>query len=235
MSDACCGHDAPGVGDPPEAERVWDVSELRAAAVAGVLLAGALVSWWVDAPRWVVLALQASALLAGASTFVPSTLKRLVQGKIGVGTLMTIAAVGAVLLGQLGGAAMLAFLFAISEGLEEYSFARARRGLRALLSLVPDEATVLRDGDGNDLLLQNYPNPFNPTTRIDFRLPKQAHVKLDVFNVLGQQVATLVDGQLTAGTHSATFDASQHASGLYFYRLKADNEISEVRKMMLLK
>ena len=53
MSDACCGHDAPGVGDPPEAERVWDVSELRAAAVAGVLLAGALVSWWVDAPRWV--------------------------------------------------------------------------------------------------------------------------------------------------------------------------------------
>lgn len=146
MSDACCGHDAPGVGDPPEAERVWDVSELRAAAVAGVLLAGALVSWWVDAPRWVVLALQASALLAGASTFVPSTLKRLVQGKIGVGTLMTIAAVGAVLLGQLGGAAMLAFLFAISEGLEEYSFARARRGLRALLSLVPDEATVLRDG-----------------------------------------------------------------------------------------
>ena len=84
-------------------------------------------------------------------------------------------------------------------------------------------------------LLQNYPNPFNPTTRIDFRLPKQAHVKLDVFNVLGQQVATLVDGQLTAGTHSATFDASQHASGLYFYRLKADNEISKVRKMMLLK
>ncbi len=79
----------------------------------------------------------------------PSTLKRLATGKKigGVGTLMTIAAVGAVILGEVGEAAMLAFLFSISEGLEEYSLARTRRGLRALLSLVPpDEATVLRDG-----------------------------------------------------------------------------------------
>ncbi len=79
-------------------------------------------------------------------TFVPSTLTRLAKGKIGVGTLMTIAAVGAVLLGEVGEAAMLAFLFAISEGLEEYAVTRTRRGLRALLSLVPDTATVLRGG-----------------------------------------------------------------------------------------
>ena len=79
-------------------------------------------------------------------TFVPSTLKRLAKGKIGVGTLMTIAAVGAVILGEVGEAAMLAFLFAISEGLEEYAVTRTRRGLRALLSLVPDTATVFRDG-----------------------------------------------------------------------------------------
>ena len=59
------------------------------------------------------------ALLAGAYTFVPSTLGRLAKGKIGVGTLMTIAAVGAVILGEVGEAAMLAFLFSISEGLEE--------------------------------------------------------------------------------------------------------------------
>ena len=59
---------------------------------------------------------------------------------------MTIAAIGAVILGEVGEAAMLAFLFSISEGLEEYSLARTRRGLRALLALVPDEATVLRDG-----------------------------------------------------------------------------------------
>ncbi|KDQ00297.1 ATPase P, partial [Rhodococcus qingshengii] len=63
-----------------------------------------------------------------------------------VGTLMTIAAVGAVLLGEVGEAAMLAFLFAISEGLEEYAVTRTRRGLRALLSLVPATATVLRGG-----------------------------------------------------------------------------------------
>ena len=87
-----------------------------------------------------------AALLVGASTFVPSTLRRLTRGKIGVGTLMTIAAVGAVLLGEVGEAATLAFLYSISEGLEEYSLARTRRGLRALLSLVPDQATVLRDG-----------------------------------------------------------------------------------------
>ena len=76
----------------------------------------------------------------------PSTLRRLAKGQIGVGTLMTIAAVGAVILGEVGEAAMLAFLFSISEGLEEYSLARTRRGLRALLSLVPDQATVLRNG-----------------------------------------------------------------------------------------
>lgn len=59
---------------------------------------------------------------------------------------MTIAAIGAVILGEVGEAAMLAFLFSISEGLEEYALARTRRGLRALLSLAPEEATVLRDG-----------------------------------------------------------------------------------------
>ncbi|MEU0351468.1 heavy metal translocating P-type ATPase, partial [Streptomyces sp. NPDC006237] len=82
----------------------------------------------------------------GAWTFVPGTVRRLAKGKIGVGTLMTIAAVGAVILGEVEEAAMLAFLYSISEGLEEYSLARTRRGLRALLNLVPNEATVLRDG-----------------------------------------------------------------------------------------
>src|SRR5690606_35650206 len=79
-------------------------------------------------------------------TFVPSTLRRLARGEIGVGTLMTIAAVGAVLLGEVGEAAMLAVLYTIAEGLEEYSTARTRRGLRALLDLVPARATVLRHG-----------------------------------------------------------------------------------------
>ena len=81
---------------------------------------------------------------------------------------------------------------------------------------------------------QNYPNPFNPTTQIAFSLPQQSTVKLKVFNVLGQEVATLVNGSLSAGTHSVTFDARNLASGLYIYRLTADN-FTSVKKMMLLK
>ncbi|KUI37521.1 cation-translocating P-type ATPase [Mycobacterium sp. GA-2829] len=150
MSDACgCGHDEPTTDEQAEEhepERLWQVRELQFAAISGVLLLAALIAGFADAARPVVLTLEALALVVGAYTFVPSTLKRLAKGKIGVGTLMTIAAVGAVILGEVGEAAMLAFLFSISEGLEEYSLARTRRGLRALLSLVPEEATVLREG-----------------------------------------------------------------------------------------
>lgn len=149
MSDACgCGHDEPATGQEADerAERLWQVKELRFAAVSGGFLLAALLAGWAGAPRPVELGLEAAALLVGAYTFVPSTLRRLANGKIGVGTLMTIAAVGAVILGEVGEAAMLAFLFSISEGLEEYSLARTRRGLRALLSLVPEQATVLRQG-----------------------------------------------------------------------------------------
>ncbi|MCG2803366.1 MAG: cadmium-translocating P-type ATPase, partial [Cellulomonas sp.] len=92
------------------------------------------------------LGLNIAALAVGASTFVPETLKKLARGKIGVGTLMMIAAVGAVILGEFAEAATLAFLYSLSEGLEEYSLAKTRRGLRALLSLVPETATVRRDG-----------------------------------------------------------------------------------------
>ncbi|MCB0950682.1 MAG: heavy metal translocating P-type ATPase, partial [Mycobacterium sp.] len=147
MSEACgCDNDRPSGGDEHEPQRLWEVGELRAAALAGVVLVVGYGVGWSGASRPVEVGLYALALLIGAWTFVPSTLRRLAQGQIGVGTLMTIAAVGAVILGEVGEAAMLAFLFSISEGLEEYSLARTRRGLRALLSLVPDKATVRRDG-----------------------------------------------------------------------------------------
>jgi len=149
VSDACgCGHDEPRVEgeEDHEPDKWWQVTEIRAAAVAGLLLVAALVVGWTDGPHPVKLTLEALALIVAGYTFVPSTLTRLARGKIGVGTLMTIAAVGAVLLGEVGEAAMLAFLFAISEGLEEYAVTRTRRGLRALLNLVPDTATVLRGG-----------------------------------------------------------------------------------------
>ncbi|PKZ63280.1 heavy metal translocating P-type ATPase [Gordonia terrae] len=147
MSDACgCGHDEPASEDEQAPEHWWQVRELQAAAAAAVFLLAAYITSWSGGPEPVALALEWVALLIGAWTFVPSTLSRLAKGKIGVGTLMTIAAVGAVILGEVGEAAMLAVLFSISEGLEEYAVARTRRGLRALLNLVPDSATVLRDG-----------------------------------------------------------------------------------------
>ena len=83
-------------------------------------------------------------------------------------------------------------------------------------------------------LSQNYPNPFNPSTQINFSIPKQTRVTLKVFNVLGQEVATLVDGVLTAGQHTATFQATQFASGVYFYSIKA-GDFASTRKMMLVK
>ena len=157
MGDACCGHDdesrvataettGSGLEESGETGRLRDTPGLRLAALSGVLLAAALLTAWADGPHPLVVSLEIAALLAGAATFVPGALRRLVRRRIGVGTLMTTAAIGAVLLGQFREAAALAFLFSISEGLEDYSLARARRGLRALLSLVPKQATVLRGG-----------------------------------------------------------------------------------------
>ncbi len=150
MSEACgCEPDRTPIADASaerEPERLWEVSEIRFAAVSGIFLLGSWLASLAGAAPSLVRVLEALALLLGAYTFVPGTLRRLRKGQIGVGTLMTIAAVGAVILGEVGEAAMLAFLFSISEGLEEYSLVRTRRGLRSLLSLVPDQATVRRDG-----------------------------------------------------------------------------------------
>ncbi len=83
-------------------------------------------------------------------------------------------------------------------------------------------------------LNQNYPNPFNPTTTIAFSLAKAGNVNLSVYNLLGQQVETLVDGPMGAGLQQITWDAGQYASGMYFYRLTTD-DFSATRKMVLLK
>ncbi len=83
-------------------------------------------------------------------------------------------------------------------------------------------------------LSQNYPNPFNPTTEIKYSVPRNGFVTLKVYNVLGQEVATLFSGIRRPGNYSATFNGSRFASGVYFYRLQAGS-VSITKKLMLLK
>jgi hypothetical protein len=83
-------------------------------------------------------------------------------------------------------------------------------------------------------LSQNYPNPFNPTTNIKFSIPVSGNVKLSVYNLLGQEVKTLVNGFKTAGTHTITFNASDLSSGVYLYKVEA-NSFTQTRKMTLIK
>ena len=91
-------------------------------------------------------------------------------------------------------------------------------------------------------LLQNYPNPFNPKTTIKFSLPKAGHVSLKVFNVLGEEVADLLNTEMTAGFQKVNFNASALSSGIYFYRISVSNPSAgtgqnfvAIKKMMLLK
>ncbi len=83
-------------------------------------------------------------------------------------------------------------------------------------------------------LSQNYPNPFNPVTNIEFSIPKTGLVKLSIFNAAGRKVTALVNGELSAGRYNYDFDATQLASGIYFYKLEA-NDFTATKKMVLIK
>jgi hypothetical protein len=83
-------------------------------------------------------------------------------------------------------------------------------------------------------LNQNYPNPFNPSTNIAYDVPKASHVTLEVFNVLGQRVVSLVDQEMEAGSYTVEFDGSQISSGIYFYRLNA-GDFADTKKMVMVK
>jgi len=83
-------------------------------------------------------------------------------------------------------------------------------------------------------LLQNYPNPFNPTTKISWQSPVNSRQTLKVFDILGNEVATLVDEEMEAGYHSVDFNGSNLSSGVYFYRVQSGSFI-DTKKMILLR
>ena len=83
-------------------------------------------------------------------------------------------------------------------------------------------------------LNQNYPNPFNPTTKIEYSVPKSGYISLKVYDLLGQEVATIFSGNQKAGNYVATFDGSDLASGVYLYKLESD-KVSITKKFVLMK
>ena len=117
-------------------------------------------------------------------------------------------------------------------------------GVRAVWLLVNDAASAVHEHEGPALpraykLEPNFPNPFNPVTKIEFAVPEPAQVRLDIFNVLGRRVVTLVDAPMQAGFHERTWDGrtadgAPAPSGIYFYRLRA-GAFSATRKMIMLK
>ncbi|MFC1538127.1 BsuPI-related putative proteinase inhibitor [Candidatus Latescibacterota bacterium] len=133
----------------------------------------------------------------------------------------------------------------LSEGWEiletrvdlENGFVEADTGSFSYFGLFEAEKpTSVEDMTSQDMyyLGQNSPNPFNPTTTLTFSIASPSHVKLEVYSITGQKVATLVDGYMIAGVHSAVFDGRGLASGMYFYRFVADG-FEKTGRMMLVK
>ena len=116
-------------------------------------------------------------------------------------------------------------------------FVSNSEGRLDILEFIPDN--VITDIEDPPLLKQpflvnNYPNPFNPVTTIEYALPVSSEISLIVYNLKGEQVADLISGVQIAGSHQIVWDASQMASGIYIYRLRAGNYV-ETKKMVLLK
>jgi hypothetical protein len=84
------------------------------------------------------------------------------------------------------------------------------------------------------MLEQNYPNPFNPNTLIKYSIPEEGSVKLKVYNLLGEEIITLVNSLQKAGRYDVVFDATKFASGVYYYRMETQKYTS-IKKMILIK
>ena len=115
--------------------------------------------------------------------------------------------------------------FAGGEWAEEKSFSTGLTGTVSRTDQLPAKFS----------LAQNYPNPFNPSTKIVFFLAVSQHVKIDVYNIVGQKIRTIIDEQQGAGRHEIEFNAENLlSSGIYFYHIKS-GEFQDVKKMILLR
>jgi len=129
-------------------------------------------------------------------------------------------------------------LYALYFNTDNYVYAGGLLG--SIVKTIPTELIIT--GTGNNFteiprtfnLLQNYPNPFNPTTNLEFGISNLGFVSLKVYNMLGKEVATVVNENLNPGTYKYSFDGSGLSSGIYFYTLKT-NGFSETKRMMLIK
>ncbi|MCF8240379.1 MAG: T9SS type A sorting domain-containing protein, partial [Melioribacteraceae bacterium] len=104
-------------------------------------------------------------------------------------------------------------------------------------NFVEDPVTGINENNAQPTeftLYQNYPNPFNPTTVINYQLPEAGFVTLKVYDVLGREVTTLVNREMSAGKYQVELDASKLSTGVYFYQLKTGN-LLEIKKMLLLR
>ena len=106
-----------------------------------------------------------------------------------------------------------------------------------LIKTTPDLSSIEQSTDiiSSDFSLQqNFPNPFNPSTKIEYSVPQASQVQIKVYDVLGNEVATLVNEEKPAGTYELTWNAASHPSGVYFYQLRAGSFV-ETKKMVLMK
>lgn len=102
------------------------------------------------------------------------------------------------------------------------------------LGVLTSVEDIIYDFPESFVLNQNYPNPFNPNTQIIYQLPKNEFVTLKIFDILGKEIATLVNEEKLSGTYSINFNAKDLSSGIYFYSIRARN-FFQVRKMILAK
>lgn len=126
------------------------------------------------------------------------------------------------------------FYFAIALGENQNEVIAEMNQAQAKYNLITDVGNEKLTGPIDFYLFQNYPNPFNPKTKIRFHIKHQSYVTLKVFDVIGNEVSTLVNDELTPGAYQLDFDASNLSSGIYYYQLRAGS-FTESKKMILIK